>query len=201
MNVQEINLSEIKPYFKNARINDKTIPALKESITRFGFNNPLILDKNNVIICGHARYKALTELGKKTAPCVIVDLPAQQVKEYRIADNKSSELAQWDGALLMTEMRELTDIQFMQNFFPTVDLNSWINVSVGQEVKPITDNDLSKENGSTQRNIEESTKDASADLLDFECPSCFEKMSVSRADVLRRLDREETETKRFESKN
>lgn len=201
MNVQEINLSEIKPYFKNARINDKTIPALKESITRFGFNNPLILDKDNVIICGHARYKALTELGKKTASCVVVDLPAEKVKEYRIADNKTSELAQWDGALLMTEMRELTDIQFMQNFFPTVDLNSWINVSVGQEVKPITDSDLSKENGSTQRNIEESTSNAHSDLLDFECPACFEKMSVSRADVLRRLDRSETEDKRFESKN
>lgn len=108
MKTVDIALKEIIPYENNPRNNDGAVDAVAKSIKEFGFQQPLVLDKNNIIIVGHTRYKAAKKLGLKTVPCVIADnLTEEQCKAYRLADNKVGELAEWDMELLAIELDEI----------------------------------------------------------------------------------------------
>lgn len=111
MQVVEKKIGEIKPYEKNPRKNDNAVDAVASSISQFGFKNPIVLDGNNVIICGHTRYKAAQKLGLDVVPCVVADdLTEEQIKAYRLADNKVAELAEWDIDLLGEELDGIFDI-------------------------------------------------------------------------------------------
>ncbi len=101
-------LADIKPYEKNPRLNDDAVQAVANSITSFGWRQPIVVDGDGVIICGHTRWKAAQKLGLELVPVhVATDLTAEQVRAYRIADNKSAELAEWNMELLPLEMGEL----------------------------------------------------------------------------------------------
>ena len=111
LEIKYININDIIPYKKNPRINENAIPFVMESIKKFGFKNPVILDKNNVIVCGHTRIKSAEKLGIKEIPCIYADdLTEDQVKAFRLADNKVSEKAEWDFDLLNDELSEILDI-------------------------------------------------------------------------------------------
>lgn len=111
MKTIELALSEIVPYENNPRFNDNAVEAVAESIREFGFQQPLVLDKDKVVIVGHTRLKAAKSLGLKTVPCIIADdLTEEQVKAYRLADNKVGELAIWDFELLDMELNEIENI-------------------------------------------------------------------------------------------
>ena len=111
MDVIEKKLKDIKPYEKNPRKNDSAVDAVANSIKEFGFRVPVVIDKDNVIVCGHTRYKAAKKLGLDKVPCVIADdLTEEQIKAYRLADNKVSELAEWDIDLLGEELDGICDI-------------------------------------------------------------------------------------------
>ena len=89
MEIVSKSIHELIPYEKNARKNDKAVPLVAKSIEQFGFKVPIVIDKNNVIVCGHTRYKAAHALGIEEVPCIIADdLTDQQIKAYRLADNK-----------------------------------------------------------------------------------------------------------------
>lgn len=106
-------VEELTPYQNNARINDQTVPYLKNSIKRFGFKNPIIIDKDGVIIAGHTRLKAALELGYTKLPCVCADdLTPAEVKAFRLVDNKVAELSSWDYGILDEEMKGLEDDGF-----------------------------------------------------------------------------------------
>ena len=111
MDVIEKKLKDIKPYEKNPRKNDSAVDAVANSIREFGFKVPVVIDKDGVIVCGHTRYKAAKKLKLDTVPCVIADdLTEEQIKAYRLADNKVSELAEWDIDLLGEELDGIFDI-------------------------------------------------------------------------------------------
>ena len=111
MDVIEKKLKDIKPYEKNPRKNDNAIDAVASSISQFGFKNPIVIDKDGVIVCGHTRYNAAKKLKLDTVPCVIADdLTEEQIKAYRLADNKVAELAEWDIDLLGEELDGIFDI-------------------------------------------------------------------------------------------
>ena len=111
MQIVEKNINDIKPYEKNPRKNDSAVDAVTNSIGEFGFKVPVVIDKDNVIVCGHTRYKAAKKLGLDTVPCVVADdLTDEQIKAYRLADNKASELAEWDIDLLGEELDDIFDI-------------------------------------------------------------------------------------------
>ena len=111
MQIIDKKIGEIKPYEKNPRKNDNAVDAVASSISQFGFKNPIVIDGNNVIICGHTRYKAAQKLGLNTVPCVVAsDLTDEQIKAYRLADNKVAELAEWDIDLLGEELDGIFDI-------------------------------------------------------------------------------------------
>lgn len=111
MNIVEKKLKDIKPYEKNARKNDEAVQYVAESIRQFGFKVPIVIDGNNVIVCGHTRYKASKELGLETVPCIVADdLTEEQIKAFRLADNKVAEQAEWDFDLLGDELADILDI-------------------------------------------------------------------------------------------
>ena len=111
MQIIDKKIGEIKPYEKNPRKNDNAVNAVANSISQFGFKNPIVIDGNNVIICGHTRYKAAQKLGLDVVPCVVADdLTEEQIKAYRLADNKVSELAEWDFNILGDELESIFDI-------------------------------------------------------------------------------------------
>lgn len=99
-------VSELTPYDKNPRRNDDAVKYVAESIRQFGFKVPLVIDNNGVIIAGHTRWKAAKKLGLKTVPCIVADdLTDEQIKAFRLADNKVAEMAGWDFALLEEELQ------------------------------------------------------------------------------------------------
>jgi ParB-like chromosome segregation protein Spo0J len=108
LTINYLNIDVIKPYQKNARKNDKAVDKVAASIKEFGFKNPIIVDSNMEIIAGHTRYKAAKKLKLKKVPVIQSnDLTDNQVKAFRIADNKVGEIADWDMDLLLEEITEL----------------------------------------------------------------------------------------------
>jgi hypothetical protein len=117
MNIQTLLLKDIHPYARNPRKNDEAVKGVAASIREFGFLVPLVIDRNHEIVAGHTRYKAAQSLGIKAVPCVIADeLTEDQIKAFRLADNKVGEMAQWDMDLLPLElqgiMMPMTDFGF-----------------------------------------------------------------------------------------
>ena len=119
-----LKLNEIKPYDKNPRKNGEAVEYVKNSIKEFGFKSPILLDKNKIIIAGHTRYLASKELELKEIPCIICDeLSEEKVKALRLADNKVSEIANWDFDLLDSELEDITDIDMSEFGFDLDSLN------------------------------------------------------------------------------
>ena len=111
MNIHEIAVDELTPYENNPRNNEKAVDAVAASIKEFGFKQPIVIDANNVVVCGHTRLLAAKKLGIKAVPCVIADdLTEEQIRAYRLADNKVAELAGWNDELLAFEMSAIQEI-------------------------------------------------------------------------------------------
>ena len=111
MKIIELTLDQLKPYEKNPRRNDHAVKYVAQSIKEFGFKVPIIIDKDNVIVAGHTRYKAAKKLGMEKVPCIIADdLTDEQIKAFRIADNKVTEIAEWDFELLNDELKDILNI-------------------------------------------------------------------------------------------
>jgi len=108
MKIEMRKTTDIKPYDKNPRDNDAAVDAVAHSIREYGFRQPIVVDKDGVIIVGHTRLKAALKLGMTEVPVhVATDMTPEQIKAYRIADNKVAELASWNMELLPIELSEL----------------------------------------------------------------------------------------------
>lgn len=126
MEIVNKNIEEIKMYENNPRNNDGAVEYVANSIKEFGFKVPIVLDKNNVIVAGHTRYKAAKLLNITEIPCIIADdLSDEQVKAFRLIDNKAAELASWDIDLLNLELENIKDIDMeLFDFKIDQDLNN-----------------------------------------------------------------------------
>jgi DNA modification methylase len=113
MYVEMREVSKIKPYPQNPRHNDQAVDAVAASIREFGFRQPIVVDKHGVIVVGSTRHKAALKLGMTKVPVHVASgLSSAQLRAYRIADNKTAELADWDNALLVKELAELQQLDF-----------------------------------------------------------------------------------------
>lgn len=148
MKIEELQLSEITPYEKNPRRNDNAVEYVAESIRKFGFKVPLVIDANGVIVTGHTRYKAAQQLGMKTVPCIrATDLTSEQIKAFRLADNKVAEFASWDFELLQGELQELEGLNFdltnlgfdkpvdADKFFEEIDVSNTVDEPEKKTIK------------------------------------------------------------------
>jgi DNA modification methylase len=113
MNIAFWKITDVRPYPGNPRQNDAAVDAVAASIREFGFRQPIVVDADGVIIVGHTRYKAAQKLGLQKVPVhVAKDLTPQQIRAYRIADNRTSDLATWDFELLPIELSALQGMEF-----------------------------------------------------------------------------------------
>ena len=136
--------AELIPYENNPRINDGAVEAVANSIKEFGFKVPIVIDSGNVIVAGHTRLKAAKKLGLEKVPCIIADdLTAEDIKAFRIVDNKTSELATWSEKDLRDELAELTNFNLQEFGFDESQIKS---------LSVTTDNLLAAEVNPTQIN-------------------------------------------------
>ena len=129
MKVKSVKLSEIFPYYDNPRDNTNAVEPTKESIKRFGFVKPILVDKAGVIIAGHTRYVAAYQLGMEFVPVVYSDMDDEMAKKYRILDNKLAEKSSFDEDQLLEELRCMEVPTDMQAFF-FEDINQMLNFSL-----------------------------------------------------------------------
>lgn len=123
MNIVEKKLNEIKPYGKNPRKNKDAVPYVAKSISQFGFKVPIVIDKDGVIVAGHTRYLAAKQLKLESVPCIVADdLTEEQIKAFRLADNKVAEKAEWDFDLLAEELEGILDLDMTDFGFENLDL-------------------------------------------------------------------------------
>ncbi len=125
MEIVEKKVGELKAYENNPRKNDNAVEAVANSIREFGFKVPIVIDSNDVIVCGHTRLKAAIQLGMETVPCIVAnDLSEEQIRAFRLADNKTNELAEWDFSALQMELSEILDIDMTDfGFIEPTDLD------------------------------------------------------------------------------
>lgn len=179
MQIEELELSDIKPYEKNPRKNDEAVKYVAESIKQFGFKVPIVIDKNNVIVCGHTRYSAAKKLKLKRVPCIMADdLTDEQIKAYRLADNKTGEFAEWDLDLLNLELEDLnfTDID-MSDFGFDLDLED------EEEPKEVEEDDFEEE-------LPEEPKAKLGDIYQLGNHRLMCGSSTNEADVAKLIDGE-----------
>lgn len=123
MNINWVTLGEIHPYEKNPRQNEDAVQYVANSIKEFGWKQPIVVDKDGVIIAGHTRYKAAKKLGLEKVPVITADdLTEEQVKAYRLADNKTAEIADWDFEKLDEELNKIVDIDMSDFGFESINV-------------------------------------------------------------------------------
>lgn len=121
MDIVNKNINDITPYVNNPRNNDAAVNKVAASIGQFGFKVPIVIDKNGIIVAGHTRHKAAQKIGLKEVPCIIADdLTPDQIKAFRLVDNKTAEYATWDTELLDAELEGL-DIDLSEFDFELSD--------------------------------------------------------------------------------
>ena len=131
MNVIEMPIDEIRPYDSNPRNNDNGVEYVANSISNFGFKVPIIVDKNNVIVAGHTRYLAAKSLGMQAVPAIIADdLTDEQVKAFRIADNKTAEQSDWN---MLKLAKEIVGVEFDLEDFGFSDMEIESLESLGND--------------------------------------------------------------------
>lgn len=131
MKVVYMAVSELVPYENNPRNNEKAVEAVANSIREFGFKNPIIVDRQKVIVSGHTRRLAALKLGLDQVPVVYADdLTEDQIKAFRLADNRVAEMAAWDEDLLKEEMAKAVDFEFGDYGFDQKDLDEIVKKDV-----------------------------------------------------------------------
>ena len=139
MKIVEKSTDAIKPYAHNPRNNDNAVGAVAESIKSFGFKVPIIIDGAGEIVAGHTRHKAAQLLGLKKVPCIIADdLTPEQIKAFRLADNKVGELATWDKSLTFLELSELDKINIDMSIFGFESIHDRGEIIEDEPPEPVT---------------------------------------------------------------
>jgi len=176
--IEKINISLIKPYWRNPRYNKNVVEPLVESIKKFGFNVPLVVDKDNVIITGHSRYKALLQLDYKEIPCIVSDMSERDAKEYRIADNKISELSSWNTDLLKKEVMELKEVIG----FEEDELKELLKGF--EESEGVTMETYNKVDEQLNNKFNDLVEERINDNIKIMCPHCLKEFEMNKSDVL-----------------
>lgn len=174
-------VADIKPYWRNPRrIPEEAVAAVAKSIADYGYQQPIIVDADDVVIVGHTRLQALKRLGITEVPVYVSMLPPDKAKEYRLIDNRTSEMSSWDHTALVMELREWEQ-SLLTAYFPEIDLEiDQINGALGSV---------------TQSEVDDATKKVLAVhnpgpmmTTQIVCPACFHTFEV-RTDSLPGLSR------------
>lgn len=156
--IETVPITQVKPYHDNPRkIPAEAVAAVKESIDNFGYVQPIVVNTDFVIIAGHTRHKALTELGYTTVDILVSTLSDDDARAYRVADNRLGELSGWDHDQLVAELLDL-ESSYLNDLFPEIDL------------------ELAEVSGATQGLSDSHDTDTRPGL---QCPSCDHAFAVN----------------------
>ena len=167
-------LADITPYENNPRNNEEAVEKVANSIKEFGFNQPIVVDKDNVIIVGHTRYLAAQELSLTEVPVIVAgNLSEEQARAYRLADNKTGEIAEWDFEKLALELEEVESLDMSEFGFAVEGLDSSFSESDSED-------DIADffEAAPNTQDSSASSKTVNADKKIVTCPHCGEKFEV-----------------------
>ena len=129
-------VSDLIPYAKNPRKNDEAVHDVAESIRAFGFKVPCVIDKNGVVVTGHTRIKACKLLGIEEVPCIVADdLSPEEIKAFRLADNKVSEKAEWDISLLEEELADISAFDMSDFGFDIAEISDYFDENGEQSIE------------------------------------------------------------------
>ena len=178
MNVIEKNIRELKPYKRNPRDIRDAIGPVSESIKMFGFKQPIVIDKDNVVVAGHVRLEAAKKLGMKKVPCVVADdLTEEEVKAYRLADNRTRDLSKWDSEKLIEELDKIEAMGVgidMGEFGFTIVQETVNDSSQFEDERP---NEGNVSSTPVQREDEDPEEDEEEESFEHICPSCGHKFN------------------------
>lgn len=163
-------IEDITPYFNNPRnIPQEAVDALQTSIQNYGYLQPIIVDEEHVVVVGHTRLQALKQMGVTEVPVIVTTLPEDKVREYRLVDNRTSELTSWDSSSLVSELRRMEQ-EILDQFFPDFDL----------EIEALSDQSVT--NQDVANAVEEVSRVREPQIVhttDVTCPACFHTFQVS----------------------
>lgn len=163
MKIEYLKVEEITPYVRNPRHNEEAVEMVRRSIDEFGFNVPILLDKDHVIIAGHTRWEAAQ--GKlETVPCIILDeLDEKKARQYRIIDNKTAELGIWDYEKLIDELSDIKELDM--SIFEFGDLNK-------MEDEDTFDEEDERFTSNLDQSFEIELDNFGDEAFEYECPYC-----------------------------
>lgn len=160
----QVSIDKIMPYWRNARDNnDKAIETVARSIKEFGYQSPILVDKEMTIIAGHTRYKALKKLGVKVVDVLVSDMDGKKAKEYRIIDNRTTEYSNWIIDNVIAEYEELPNKGLVEELFP--------QIKVETEPNPLEPAESQIE--PSESKTAQATGLQDGDYVDIICPNCF----------------------------
>lgn len=174
-------ITEIIPYENNARENEAAVDALVKAIPVMGFNVPIVLDRDNVIVKGHSRYEALKRLGIDLVPCIVIEGTPEEIADERLADNKISELSSWDEEKQRYELREMViDLSSFGIEIPKLHLG-------GAGAVPVTEKKIQMDR---DRLIGSDMKVSSEKktLIEVHCPECGGDFFANLDEVMKYVD-------------
>ena len=177
--IKRVSIDAIVPYWRNPRDISQAIDKVKESIEKYGYQQPILVDKKMVIIAGHTRYRALMLLGYTEVDVIVSGMSIKKAKEYRIIDNKTSEYATWTNELVL-ELKEFEDFKVVESFFPDVKLD--LGFAEGNGISPITQEMVDSVSDSLDNRFSEERSPRSGGQTEITCPHCFESITLNRAD-------------------
>lgn len=164
-----LKVSDIKPYFRNARrIPESAVTAVKESIERFDYLQPIVVDQQNTIVVGHTRHAAMRAAGVTETEVYVTDLPEDKVREFRLADNRLAEMTAWDHGALVTELRTMEDY-VLDRWFPDVDLEL-----EALQHDDVTDDDVAD----AVKDVGEVAQREESAMTAVVCPSCYDEFQI-----------------------
>jgi hypothetical protein len=167
-----VPITDVIPYENNPRaIPEDAIDIVAESIRLYGWQQPIVVDKEMVIVVGHTRRLAALSLGMTEVPILITNLPPEKIREYRLVDNRTGEMSGWDSDALVMELREF-ESDLLQKFFPDIDLEVALVTGAGGPTQQ--EMDWASEKAATVKDASE----ASQHTTDVSCPSCEARFKV-----------------------
>ena len=189
MKTKKIKADKIQPYWRNPRKNEDSVEKIKSSIEKYGYNNPIIVDKENVIIAGHTRFKALRLLNYTEIDCIVLDISKKKAKEYRVIDNKTAEYSDWDYTKLIPEIREM-DFGNVSDFFD--DIDQLLETKVGKFEKDISQEKVDKkaEDLSNKFSVENYNQDY---LVPIICTECGADIHINPQDIQSKVEKQKVE--------
>jgi hypothetical protein len=168
--LETVPIGKLQPYPNNPRkITQAGIDAVRQSIERYGYQQPIVVDQNYVIVVGHTRHQALLAMGVKEVPVYVAELTEEKAREFRLVDNRTGEMSGWDYGQLIMELREW-EAPLLEQYFPDLNLDI------------VTSEELAV----TQKQVDDAVNDhtivpENKDLITttVTCPSCFHEFEVA----------------------